>query len=150
MSSRTHPPVRNLEWGGKLSISPSEMALSLNMASITVITKGEVAPYYGVLEFPIHRGSYQLYRVLPVGVGGSSDPSIMGYYEIVDVLLAVSADKHFTLSAAEVRNCLSNIALNDPSDHYCTPVTSIGVYDPTVPPGSCAAAVYYGSSFIPD
>ena len=132
------------------SISPSEMALSLNMASITVITKGEVAPYYGVLEFPIHRGSYQLYRVLPVGVGGSSDPSIMGYYEIVDVLLAVSADKHFTLSAAEVRNCLSNIALNDPSDHYCTPVTSIGVYDPTVPPGSCAAAVYYGSSFIPD
>ena len=85
-----------------------------------------------------------------MGVGGSSDPSIMGYYEIVDVLLAVSADKHFTLSAAEVRNCLSNIALNDPSDHYCTPVTSIGVYDPTVPPGSCAAAVYYGSSFIPD
>ena len=97
----------------------------------------------GVLEFPIHRGSYQLHRVLPVGVGGSSDPSIMGYYEIVDVLLAVSADKHFTLSAAEVRNCLSNIALNDPSDHYCTPVTSIGVYAPTVPPGSCAAAVYY-------
>ena len=78
-------------------------------------------------------------------------PSIMGYYEIVDALLAVSADKHFTLSAAEVRNCLSctNLTLNDPSDHYCTPVNSISVHDLTLPPGSCAEAVYFGSRFIP-
>ena len=44
------------------SASPSDMALSLATASITVITKGATSPYFGVLEFPIHREQLQLFQ----------------------------------------------------------------------------------------
>ena len=52
------------------SASPTDMALSLASAKITVLTKGKEAPYYGVLEFPIHRAEYELYQVQAVRVSG--------------------------------------------------------------------------------
>ena len=74
------------------SASPADMALSLASATITVITLDETSPYYGVLEFPIHREIYQLYQVQAIRVSGANEPSIMGQYEISDLFLAVSGE----------------------------------------------------------
>ena len=134
------------------SASPADMALSLASAAITVITVGEESPYYGVLEFPIHREAYQLHQVHAVRVSGAEEPTIMGEFEIDNLLLAVSSDKHFLVDLANVQSCLPGlkIKMDDPRGHFCTPVTSVDIYDPNVPPGSCAAAIYYESKFVSD
>ena len=58
------------------SASPADMALPLESAAITVITIGEESPYYGVLEFPIHRDVYHTscIRCTPFGKAERRNP----------------------------------------------------------------------------
>lgn len=134
------------------SASPADMALSLSTAKITVITRGEVSPYYGVLEFPIHRDVFELYQIQTVRVADGSNPAFAGLYEIGNPLLAVQNNKNFVLEFNELRDCLtSQLPLKETEDeHFCTPVTSVYTYERDVPPNSCAAAVYYESRYVSD
>ena len=90
--------------------------MSLAFAAITVITVGEESPYYGVLEFPIHREVYQLHQVHAVRVSGAEEPTIMGEFEIDNLLMAVSPNKHFLVDLANVQSCLPGlkIKMDDP------------------------------------
>ena len=125
------------------SATPSDMALSLASAAITVITKGQVMPYYGVIEFPIHGEVYQLYQVLPVRVTGLNDPSITGQFEIDNSLLAVRDNYYFSLTSDRLENCLRGqmSRSQDYSSHFCTAVTSVFRFDTELPPSTCAAAI---------
>ena len=133
------------------SASPTDMALSLASATITVITKGKEAPYYGVLEFPIHRAVYELYQVQAVKVTGGEEATVTGQYEIPNPFLAVLKDQYFELTFDLVQNCLTGLPSdNHPSRHYCTPVTGVMTHKNALRPASCAAAVYFDSKFVTD
>ena len=131
------------------SASPTDMALSLTSATITVITKGENSPYFGVLEFPIHRERYDLYQVQAVRVAGVNEPTIMGQYEIGETLVAVINDKYFELKSDQVENCLGGQRQKGKTltQHYCTAVTSVFTHKPNLRPSSCAASIYFESKF---
>ena len=138
--------------GYSFTASPTDMALSLASAQITIITRGDLSPYYGILEFPIRREQFSLYQVYAGRVRGAEGSMIVGEYEIPRPFLAVAEQQYFTLERNELFHCLSKFSQTPDSNeqHLCTAITSVSSNVESQRPHDCSAAIYYESTFIAD